>query len=103
MPSGGAMRRSAHLTCLCGIPLIALSLCAQIPAKTVVDFSRDVAPILEKHCIRCHEPGNKKSGLSLATFSDLRENDYVSPGHPENSDLIDVVSAGGGEKPMMPK
>jgi hypothetical protein len=30
-----------------------------------VDFRREVAPILERHCIRCHQPANKKGEVSL--------------------------------------
>src|SRR5437868_7122773 len=68
-----------------------------------VDFGHDVAPILEQHCIRCHQPANKKSGLSLATFADLKANEYVIPGDPDASYLVEVITAGSGERPLMPK
>ena len=57
-------------------------------AKPPVDFARDVAPIFERHCIRCHQPANKKSKLSLATFADLAANEYVVPGDPDASYLL---------------
>jgi cytochrome c553 len=72
-------------------------------AKSPVDFSRDVAPILEQHCIRCHQPANKKAGLSLASFADLKSNEYVVAGDPDASYLIEIVTAAAGDKPRMPK
>src|SRR6185295_13488297 len=50
-----------------------------------------------------HQPANKKSGLSLATFADLKSNEYVTPGDPDASYLVEVVTAAAGEKPLMPK
>ena len=32
-----------------------------------VDFRKDVAPILEQHCLRCHDDVQQKGDLSLAT------------------------------------
>jgi mono/diheme cytochrome c family protein len=72
-------------------------------AKSPVDFGRDLAPIFEQHCIRCHQPLNKKGGLSLATFADLKSNEYVIAGDPEASYLAKVITAPNGEKPLMPK
>src|SRR5205085_9818289 len=31
------------------------------------DFSRDVRPLLEQHCIKCHGPEKQKGGLRLDT------------------------------------
>src|SRR4051812_2944542 len=83
------------LFCACGF--------SEATAKPPVDFGRELAPILEQHCIRCHQPSNKKGGLSLATFADLKSNEYVVAGDPGASYLADVISAAKGEKPLMPK
>src|SRR5437763_1934248 len=88
------------------INLLALSpmwLAGVIFAGPPVDFRNDIAPILEQHCIRCHQPANQKSGLSLATFAALEENGYVVSGDPDASYLLDVVTATAGQKPLMPK
>ena len=57
-----------------------------------VDFERDVAPIIQQHCITCHRPGNAKGEMSLATAEDLRAAEYVVPGKPDESYLIELVT-----------
>jgi mono/diheme cytochrome c family protein len=73
------------------------------PETRSPDFARDVAPIFEQHCIQCHQPGIKKGDLSLASRADLDANDYLSPGEPDESHLLEVVTSSGGAKPQMPK
>jgi mono/diheme cytochrome c family protein len=68
-----------------------------------VDFATDVAPVFEKHCIRCHQPAVKKGDLSLATLADLSESAVVVAGDPDASYLLEVVSGDPGKKPLMPK
>jgi hypothetical protein len=72
-------------------------------AAPPVDFQRDIVPIFEQHCIRCHQPANKKGDLSLATSADLLANQFLVPHAPAVSYLLDVVTAADGEKPLMPK
>lgn len=73
-----------------------------VTSALAVDFESDVAPILEKHCLRCHSDGQRKGEFSLSTSGDLLEN-YVIPGDPEGSYLIDLIAGTDGDKPMMPK
>ena len=92
------LQRLAHLwrcSCACFV--------GRALAKSPIDFGHDVAPIFEQHCIRCHQPSNKKAGLSLATFADLKSNEYVVPGDPDASYVVEVVTAASGDKPLMPK
>jgi hypothetical protein len=73
-------------------------------AHSPVDFVRDVAPILEKNCLRCHHPGNEKGQLSLTTAEHLLHNEYVVPGRPDDSPLIGLVVGRLDEiRPAMPK
>src|SRR5215213_1061326 len=88
--------------CMLGVLFCAFG-CSEAVAKSPISFGRDLAPILEQHCIRCHQPSNKKGGLSLATFADLKSNEYVVAGDPDASYLAEVVAAAKGEKPLMPK
>src|SRR6267378_6874992 len=41
------------------------------PAKAQVTFSKDVAPILHRSCVRCHRP-NEIAPMSLLTYNDAR-------------------------------
>ena len=68
-----------------------------------VDFEKQIAPILEQHCVRCHSPGNNKGDVSLATFADLRSNEYVIAGNANGSYLMELVTSQDGEPPAMPK
>jgi hypothetical protein len=83
--------------------ILLLTVPAEVRAERPVSFSRDVAPLLERHCIRCHQPANMDSGLSLATSADLAANEYVIPFDPDASYLIEVVSSTDGKSPAMPK
>jgi len=75
-----------------------------ITAADPPDFANDVAPILERHCVRCHNPGNAKGELSLATAAGLTEGGLVAPGDAAASRLIEVVTPPAeGERPEMPK
>lgn len=48
--------------------LAALALCATASAQ--VDFAKDIQPILEVHCTKCHGEEQKKGGLRLHTLAD---------------------------------
>lgn len=68
-----------------------------------IEFRRDIAPLIETHCIRCHDSNARKGELSLATADDLREAEFIVPGKPEQSHLLTVVQSHGGEPAAMPK
>ena len=61
------------------------------------EFDRDVAPILEAHCIGCHGP-SAEGGVRLDSRGDAAE--FVTPGNPDGSVLLDLVR---GPDPAMPK
>lgn len=69
-------------------------------ADGAIDFARDVAPIFEQHCVRCHSSLSSKGDLSLETFADLKDNEYVVAGEAEDSHLLQVLT---GNQPQMPK
>ncbi|WP_166819725.1 DUF1553 domain-containing protein [Thalassoroseus pseudoceratinae] len=76
---------------------------SELPAGEAIDFSRDVAPILETHCVRCHSPNNAKGEISLATVTDLAKNGYLSAGDPSASYLLELITSSTGQKPEMPQ
>lgn len=69
-----------------------------------VDFVRDIAPLLTKHCVECHGPNVQKGKVSLITRAHLLGETawktIVVPGKPDESKLIAMVS---GDEPEMPE
>jgi hypothetical protein len=77
------------------------------PAATItVDFTRDIKPILEASCTRCHARGRKRGGFSMETRAALLEGGdmgpAVEPGKSAESYLISLV-AGTDPDEVMPK
>ncbi|MCG8599941.1 MAG: DUF1553 domain-containing protein [Verrucomicrobiales bacterium] len=66
---------------------------------TTPDFDSEVAPILESRCLSCHNEHEKKGGLDLSRSVAALEN-VISPGAPDSSKLLAVIS---GPEPEMPK
>lgn len=93
----------------CRISIAGLLLCGgwsvgpalAVDAPTAVDFARDVAPLFQQHCIRCHSPAISKGDVSVTTAEGLA--DYLVAGDAEDSYLIELVTAEGGERPAMPQ
>lgn len=72
--------------------------------ESPVDFVKEVAPIFQEHCLRCHHTGNSKGDFSLSTEADLKSSQHVMAGKPDESQLLRVViPAREGAKPRMPK
>jgi mono/diheme cytochrome c family protein len=74
------------------------------PAADEAFFVREVAPILEQNCLRCHGPKSPRGGLALTTAAGLSaggdSGPVVAPGKPDESLLIEMVS---DTKPKMPQ
>lgn len=72
-----------------------------------ISFDRDIRPIFEQTCFRCHGPQNSKSDFRLDVRSEALKggndntNDIV-PGHSETSKLIAYVSRTDPEIQMPP-
>ncbi len=85
-------------------PAWALLLCAAPALLADELFEQQIAPLLERKCVNCHNGGEHKGGLSLETAkSALSGGDsgaIFAPGDAASSLIIDYVS---GDKPQMPK
>ena len=69
-----------------------------------VDFSRDVYPVLQKACFECHGSENTKGDLRLDTRDVLSSHrKTISPGKPDESELIRRISLPREHKDAMPK
>ena len=58
----------------------------------VPDFKRDIQPILEASCVRCHNAKKTKGGLRMDTHARMmkggEEAEAIVPGKPEKSEII---------------
>jgi mono/diheme cytochrome c family protein len=76
------------------------------PAKTKVDFARDVAPLFEKRCFACHGPGQQMSSLRLdrkdAALKGGRSGRVIVPHDSAGSRLIRLVAGTDADKKVMP-
>ncbi|HWA98600.1 MAG TPA: DUF1553 domain-containing protein, partial [Pirellulales bacterium] len=77
-------------------------------AQGGVDFYRDVAPVLDAHCLSCHQGSGAQSGLRLDSREGaLRGGDSeapaVIPGRPEASALLERIRSTDPDIVMPPK
>src|SRR5437867_772822 len=76
------------------------------PANVKVDFARDIQPIFERSCLRCHGPEKPKSGFRLdnrdAALRGGENGKAIMPGDSANSPLIHLVAGLDEEIGRMP-
>ena len=81
-----------------------------IESADATDFQALVAPILEKHCWKCHGPADRgkraKAGIRLSNRKQLLEEHdglvMIKPGDPEGSLLFHVVTLPRDDEDAMP-
>ena len=74
---------------------------------TKVDFARDVRPIFEAHCYKCHGPDDQEGGLRLnSRKSAMQGGDSghtpIVPGMPEQSRLVELIAGKDPDLKMPP-
>src|SRR4029079_5193115 len=71
----------------------------------LIDFERQIQPIITDRCLECHSQDKRKGGLSLATYADAldggRNGPAIRPGNSARSILIHRLT--GAVEPQMPK
>jgi mono/diheme cytochrome c family protein len=80
---------------------ITVAFCACSGKK--VSFSQEVSPILKKHCVTCHYPGNEfnESRLAMNTYESLMQGGmHGSPVVPGNADSSLVMKKLGPNPPF---
>ncbi len=87
------------------LPLVA-SLALAVNATAQVDFVKDIQPILEVHCTKCHGEDQKKGGLRLHTLADaLKGGDNgtaLVPGKSKDSNLFTSTTLKADDDGFMP-
>jgi len=93
-----------HLRSLFVIPLV-MVLSHHLPAADgVINFNRDIRPILSNNCFACHGPDEKsqKAGLRLDTRAEAVSSGAIVPGQPEASELLRRVLSNDPAERMPP-
>jgi len=72
---------------------------APAAAPAAVSYAKDVQPIFDQNCVKCHGGSDgKKGGLSLKTYDDLmqggKDGQVIAPGDAANSMLVQAIAAG---------
>lgn len=85
--------------------LLAIVVCAGVlPAWAEPSFTRDIKPLLQKHCSGCHQPAAKASNLDVTTYEALKgggtRGTAFVVGAPGDSLLVKYMT--GAMKPPMP-
>lgn len=67
-------------------------------ANAQASFARDVQPIFDRVCVKCHGGEEVKEGLVLKTYAEIMAGSdngpVIAPGDPANSLLIDLITQG---------
>src|SRR5688500_2709937 len=71
-------------------------------AGALIDFERQVKPIIELNCLECHSQDKRKGGLSLAVYADIldggRSGAVVRPGSSATSLVTHRLTGGIGDQ-----
>jgi formylglycine-generating enzyme required for sulfatase activity/mono/diheme cytochrome c family protein len=85
---------------------LALICAADTPSATAaekVDFSREIKPLFEVHCLKCHGGKKPKGGLSLESRKQaFAEDEMIVPGKPDDSILFELCALPEGDDDVMP-
>ena len=89
-------------------PLLALTFAAVLPASAAVDFEKDVKPVLEFNCVRCHNPKGTEfekgdTDLNFTSHDTATESkSTIVPGDAGKSKLYTTTGLADDAKKLMP-
>jgi mono/diheme cytochrome c family protein len=75
-------------------------------AETKVDFAKDIQPIFQQSCVKCHGPEKQKADLRLDSKADAmkggKDGVVIVPGQADKSELYKRVTLAPGSDDIMP-
>src|ERR1700744_654685 len=92
---------------VCLIGAMAASLAGSLlPAVAAVDFAKDIQPIFQESCLRCHGADKQKGELRLdskaAALKGGKDGAVLVPGQADKSDLYRRIILHEGDDDVMP-
>jgi formylglycine-generating enzyme required for sulfatase activity len=90
------MKRLRLCGALAAVPLLVLQ--ARGQTRGSVGFEKEVAPLLEQHCVACHYTGHALGGLDITSRNTLLAAKAVVAGRPDSSPLY-TLSALPSDRP----
>ncbi|MCW8925870.1 MAG: hypothetical protein OQJ84_06405 [Xanthomonadales bacterium] len=98
--------KTAEKLLLSNLLLLALAGCS---GEAPISFSQDVKPVLDQHCIECHQAegaGTLASGLDMTTYEGLMKGTKFGPmviaGDPEGSNILVLMEGRADPSISMP-
>lgn len=98
--------KTAEKLLLSSLLPLALAACG---GEATVSFSQDVRPILDQHCVECHQAdgaGTLASGFDMTSYEGLMKGTNFGPmviaGDPEGSNLLVLVEGRADPSISMP-
>ena len=81
------------------------NLFAAEPLPDIVEFNRDIRPILSNNCFLCHGPdkGRRKAGMRLDLEAEAKKKDAIVPGKLSESELWTRINNSDVDERMPPK
>jgi len=77
------------------LPAFAVIAAGRVFAADAVDFKKEIAPVLEASCVKCHNPEKKKGKLDMTTKDAFMkgggDGKIVEPGKADESSLIKSI------------
>lgn len=84
------------------LAIVALLSCGRTVAAADVLYSVDVAPLLSKYCLGCHQRAEAEGGLSLQTPAEIRSGGesgaVIDAENPQQSRLLQVLRSKGDDQ-----
>src|SRR6266542_3863808 len=75
-------------------------------AQDKIDFAKDIQPILQQTCVKCHGPEKQKGKLRLdskeTTFKGGKDGQVITPGNADKSELYRRITLPKGNDDIMP-
>jgi mono/diheme cytochrome c family protein len=77
------------------LPALSVFAVGRLFAADEVDFKKDIAPVLETSCVKCHNPEKKKGKLDMSTKEAFMkgggDGKIVEPGKADESEMIKSI------------